>query len=69
MREDKSDSSGQKIVMFPSSEFLSKFDKWRKSRLQIQNSSFLTMIKFMLQNVQIIAAGCCAYFSLEGWKQ
>ena len=66
MREDKRDSSGRKIVMVPSSEFLSKFVEWRKSRLQIQNSLFLTIINFMLQNVQIIAARCCAYFSLEG---
>ena len=69
MREDKRDSSGRNIVMVPSSEFLSKFVEWRKSRLQIQNSSFLTIIKFMLQNVQIIAARCCAYFSVEWQKQ
>ncbi len=34
MREDKRDSSGRKIVMVPSSEFLSKFVEWRKSRLE-----------------------------------
>jgi hypothetical protein len=46
MREDKRDSSGRKIVMVPSSEFLSKFVEWRKSRLQIQNSS----LNFILNN-------------------
>ena len=34
MREDKRDLSGRKIVMIPSSEFLSKFVEWRKSRLE-----------------------------------
>ena len=34
MQEDKRDLSGRKIVMIPSSEFLSKFVEWRKSRLE-----------------------------------
>ena len=34
MREDKRDLSGRKIMMIPSSEFLSKFVEWRKSRLE-----------------------------------
>ena len=34
LREDKRDLSGQKSVMIPSSEFLSKFVEWRKSRLE-----------------------------------
>ncbi len=51
----------KKLWMVPSSEFLSQFVEWRKSRLHIQNSSFLTIIKFMLQNVKNY---CCTLLRL-----